>query len=412
MRRPLTQLERMICSIENVYQSTGTITVRILGTFSVERLQAALVRVQKRHPELCVRVEGLRGLGGSFVTDGVPDFPLTVLENAAEDRWQTVSIEEIARPFSFQIGPLVRFVLIRCAHHSDLVIVSNHLIADGVTGIGFLLELLWQLGDPNSAPPPPAQFPPLEDLLPAAPKQLPRRKPASHSRRGLQPSAQAGPHGILFFALDAKESAALCQRSRQESTTIQAAISTAFLRACARLDPSSSMRRVETPVNLRGRIAQLGPAAFGNYMSLLQTAVDCDLKHGFWNVARTYRQKLSEQIDSFEPFEMWWQIKRFAARIPNPILGWLTRLNLRMRSQFTYDLSITNLGRLPILTEYGDLRIANIFPPSLGPAQVGQRLLSVLMFEERICMTLTHCDVRMAEKLKELGLSELRSALA
>jgi NRPS condensation-like uncharacterized protein len=405
-------MERVICSTAPVFQSIMAIAARIRGPLSADALPAALARVVARLPLLGVRVGEVHRWGAHFVTQGVPAPSVRVIEGGAEDTWQKTLQQELTRTFPFEIGPLIRFVLIRMGEVSDLVLIANHVLLDGAGLLVLIREILWMLGDPAAAPAIPPIPAPMESLLPAAGRQPARlarseQKPA----RGIAASGQAGPCTVLAWSLSEAESASLCMRSRAERTTVQAVICAAFLRAAAELDPSSTLRRVETPINLRGRIPQLTDDAFGNYMALLETAVDCHPGRSLWEIARAYKQQLLEQIDSEELFQRWRRLKEFAARIPNPVLGWLMRLLWRSALKINYDLSITNLGSIKLPTTYGPLRLETIHPPALSPTLPSHRLLSVVTFNGRISMALSSCDAAIAQQLQQGGLRHLRQAL-
>lgn len=412
MRRPLTQLERILWKSSSYFQSIGAFTVRIRGAFSVDQLHAALARLRTRHPLLAVHVGEQHRWGASFLSEGTPDFAVRVVEACADDAWPAVVEEEIMRPFSFDVGPLMRFVLLRGAGFSDLVIVANHAIGDGLASSCLVREILQQLGDPAAAGAPPAAVPPMEALLPPPsssglrPRRSPRLKPA----RGLAPSDRAGRLAVLTWSLSELETAALCARSRAERTTVYAAVCAAFLRVFAELDTSSPVRRIETPVNLRDRLTQPIGEAMGNYISLAETAIDCATERDLWKLARTFKQHLNQEMAGDALFSRWRQLKRFAAVVPNTVLGWLLPLTM-FPVKITYDLSVTNLGRWNIPASYGALQLESVHAPSLSPSAENHRFLAMIMFGERLSFSLTTRDRPLAQELQQRAMRHLRQAL-
>ncbi len=412
MLRPLSQMERMLWKMAEHFQIFGTMTVRIAGTFSVDELRAALARVRLRQPWLGVRISSSDAFGACFQTTNVPDFVVRVVDPAAEDTWLTAAAQEHQLPFSFATGPLVRFALLRSAKFSDLVIIANHLLVDGTTLIYLIEEILQQLGDPEAAGPPSTAMPPLEDLLPP----LSGRSLLRHHRQSLTPvrplaaSAQTGQLGVLSWLLTEAETASLCRRSGAEQTTVYAAICAAFLRAVADLEKSSPVRRIETPINLRGQLSQPMDRAWGNYFTLVETAIDCAKERNFWGLARAFKHQLSQQMEKEALFWRWRVTKYLMKVVPNATLGWLLRHTL-LPFKIDYDLCITNLGRINIPVCYGPLRIEAIFAPTMSLGAANHRVLSVVTWGDRLAFSLTTFDLPLGNELKERAMHHLTQAL-
>lgn len=410
MQRPLSQMERLIWKIAKHIQSTGGTTVRISGNFSVAELKAALTRVKARHPWLSSRVCDLHGCSACFDNEGVPDFTVRVIEGAGDEDWRTVIAEECERPFALEVGPLVRFVLLRSAQFSDLVMVADHLLSDAFSHIVIFRDLLQQLGEPGVpiAPLPPAPL--MEALLPpVSGRTLPKVPSGQPPAHGPAPTAAAGRLALHSFSLTAAETATLCERSRKERTTVYAAVCVAFIRAFAEVDQSSPVRRIETPVSLRDRLSAPVGEMVGNYVSLVETAVDSRSGSDFWELARIFKCELTRQIESEALFQRWRLIKRFAKLVPNSVLEWVLRHTL-LPIQVGYDMSISNLGLIKIPLSYGPLRLEAIFPPYLRPNAASHRIMSMLTFEGRIWFSLSTMDRLLADDLKQRALHHLRKA--
>jgi NRPS condensation-like uncharacterized protein len=414
MRRALSPIERMIWSVSSYFQSIGSITVRIRGELSVAQMHMALARLRVRHPLLAVRVREQHPWSAHFLTEGVPELEVRVVEARAEDTWRAVTEEELLRPFSFDTGPLVRFVLVRSEGFSDLVVVANHVVADGLSHIYLIRDILQELGDPALASAPPAAARPMEDLFPPPPASGSdsslRRTPESKPARGPAASDQAGPLSVLWWSLSEDESARVCARSRAERTTVYAAICAAFIRAVAELDTSSSLRRIETPVSVRGRLSEPIGEVVGNYVLVLETAIDCVLNGSFWELARLFKQQLNQELERDAPFSRWRPVSRFGAVVPSAVLRWLLRFAL-IPMKINYDFSITNLGRIHIPSSYGPLQIQAIHAPCLSAAAVNHRVLAVMMFDERISFSLSTQDRALAGDLKQRAMHHLRQSL-
>jgi hypothetical protein len=57
-----------------------------------------------------------------------------------------------------------------------------------------------------------------------------------------------------------------------------------------------------------------------------------------------------------------------------------------------YDLSISNLGRVDLPSQYGDLQLEAIFAPTMNVMMDGHRILGVTTFAGRMNCTFTSRD--------------------
>lgn len=413
MRRPLSQMERIIWSMAKYFQSIAMITVRVRGPFIASSFYAALAQLRVRHPLLALRVGAPHRWGAYWLADGVPDFSVRIIAGCTEEQWIAVAEAEMEQGFPFDTGPLTRFVVLQAAEFFDLIIVLNHVVADGLSVVGLALDLVQQLGNPAAAKPPAALLPPMEQLFPPRPKRSPRQRRALTAKPGRGPSCvdTSGRLALLCWSLSEAETATLRTRSRAEQTTVYAAICVAFMRAFADLDKSSQVRRIETPVSLRERLSQPIGETFGTYMSLVETETDSAPDRPFWDVARAFKQELSQQVESEALFARWRQLERFAAWIPNALLSWLLRTAL-FPFKIGYDLSITNLGRIEIPDSYGALQLESILGVAIKPSAANHRILSTLTLGGRLRFCFATRDRALGQQIWQRASRYLAEAAA
>jgi hypothetical protein len=358
-----------------------TVAARIRGPLAPEKLPGALARLRRRHPLIGARIApDPDGAGACFTTEGVPPIPLRVADRESDDMWLSEVQLEIARPFDYRAGPFFRCVLLRGPEVSDLLIVCDHITADGRASIYALRDLLRLLADDGLVldPLPP---PLLADLIP--PPILARIAEIIAAGPGVGPdgaawrpsAAPAEPLRVIPFALDEAETAALVSRSRAENATVQAALCAAFALPFAERWPDTPFRYVETPVDIRSRLTRPPGEVFGNYISLARIGMDCSAGRDPWEIAREARRALAAVTDE----------QLFT--IPIILMAVAERPLAAAPIDVVYDLSISNLGRIDIPAQYGPLHLESIYGPTLDVSLPGHRILAVATFGGRLRCT-------------------------
>jgi hypothetical protein len=211
--------------------------------------------------------------------------------------------------------------------------------------------------------------------------------------------------------LTPEQTAALVTRSHTENTTVHAALCTAFLRAFAEFYGNGWQRTIQSPINLRQRLKAPVGETFGLYINLAEFPVDCAPEHNFWEVARAIKQGFvqhsSDQVIFKDLVGTGTFVDTLASVMTPSIL-------IQSVAQVKYDLSITNLGRLPFPTQYGSLQLDALF----GPCISGKRnevILSVNTVNNKMHLTLIFTDVKLttaqAEEIKGKALKWLGEAV-
>ncbi|MBD1865741.1 hypothetical protein H6F95_00190 [Cyanobacteria bacterium FACHB-471] len=127
---------------------------RLQGQFSVDRLSTVLRQVQQRHPLLRVRIatdtisaeRNFEGTGQPKFVETDDEIPLRLVARTDERQWQTELEVELARSLDWQVAPLLRVVLLQSGAESELMIICHHAIADGLSGIHLMRDILQGLG--------------------------------------------------------------------------------------------------------------------------------------------------------------------------------------------------------------------------------------------------------------------------
>ena len=131
---------------------------RIQGDVSHEALKQAVHHMQQRHAMLGVRVVADENGDPWFTSDDVEEIPIAQAPRSSETHWQRVCMDEFRIPFEIDRRPLIRFILLHSPDESDVVMLCQHSICDGLSLAYLTHDILEYLGiraggrDPPSAP--------------------------------------------------------------------------------------------------------------------------------------------------------------------------------------------------------------------------------------------------------------------
>jgi hypothetical protein len=198
-------------------------------------------------------------------------------------------------------------------------------------------------------------------------------------------------------------------RCRTLGTTVHAAVCAAFLRAITDLESSSTVRLVEIPINLRGRLSQPLDEVWGNYFGLVKVAIDCKKAHDLWDLARAFKEQLTKESQG-EALFLPWRLTKCLAPVPNAALGKMLR-QLLLPQKIEQDLTLSNFGHIDIPVSYGPLKLEAIPVLSQSLAAPNHRILTILTFQGRLSFSLTTFDLPLGLQLKQRAMHHLTETL-
>ncbi len=216
----------------------------------------------------------------------------------------------------------------------------------------------------------------------------PTSEPASPPREVFPDLQALPPLRVIPFEFSQEDTSALVDRCRQEGTTVQAGLCAAFALPFAERHPDRPLRCIETPYNLRNRLTRPVDDVYGVFISLVYSQVDCTPGRNRWDIARQFGQSLTSVTDE-QLFSIPIVMMQVAdGPLPMPVIG------------FDYDVSISNLGRVPIPARYGNLSLESIYAPTMNVDDAGHRILGVSTFEGCMRCTFTSRDPNAIELIR------------
>lgn len=126
------------------------ITATINGNILEGELVEVLKKVTKMHPLMGVRIVIDSNYEAWFTDEGAAPLSLKTIDRKSNRQWIDVVENEHNIPFDFESGPLIRFILLKSKEVSDLIIICQHSICDGISLTNLIQEIMFLLSNPEA----------------------------------------------------------------------------------------------------------------------------------------------------------------------------------------------------------------------------------------------------------------------
>jgi len=128
---------------------TVMMAARITGPVDITRFQKALETVTGIHPLLRAKIVFDSDHEAFFSSEHVRSIPLRIIPRISEQQWMDEMKREARIPFELEKGPLIKCILLHSPDVSDLLVLCNHSICDGMALAICIRDLLELYHDPN-----------------------------------------------------------------------------------------------------------------------------------------------------------------------------------------------------------------------------------------------------------------------
>lgn len=380
--RPLGAMEQLFWSWDQHRPNHFVLAAEIDGRASPEQWRQALDSLQVRHPLLGARIIKEASGGARFVPEPQLRLPIR-FATLCELPWQVQAKRELMQRFDTQTGPLCRITLLENDRHTIVLFIAHHALLDGM-GVCRLLDELMQLLCGLDLPHKPTVQTP-ELVLADERRLLPT--PAALTTEDvsyLRPLTDQPPH-VETLTVEAEMTRQLVARCRDEGTTMQGLITAAVLVAGRSLHKEWRERpvRVATPVNIRG----LDPSfedAMGVFMTPARTIEDSPQNAETWRMAAALRHELLPFVDR-EGGLMGLNLLSSVAGTSLSVEG---ALNLLI-SELSWDLIVTNLGRIRFKGEHDLLRVKSVWGPMVSSGLSGEQVIGAATLNDVLQLSYT-----------------------
>lgn len=431
---------REVNNLERVYFWTpyGNVSMiaRIKGNFSEDKLRFAIETVRKMHPLLGAKIIFDEDHNAWFSTDNVPQPNVKIIARVSDTQWFEELQHEITIPFDLEKGPMIRFMLIHSENVSELVIICNHCICDGMSLTYLVRDLLIYYLNPEKEVK--VVFP--SDMVDFIPKRgfsissVMMRLFISHANRkwkkkpynfkyedsvALQNAYwDKNMFKTVLLELGPQETKDLSKRCRENGVTVGSAVTAAFIAAREEIkEPfKKNQKKIWIPFDLRRHINKKIGDVFCLCVGAPIFPYTYNSKKPFWeNVSLLHGEvhKRVEKLDSgafevldFDPtlMDALSSFAPFKNVVPEAYIQTENLLQFsndkkniafsfaKKSEHMTPGTIPSNLGKLNIPETYGELKIdrmvflpvlSNSVPLTLGGVSISDKLVFSLIYPEQ-----------------------------
>ncbi|GAA6618123.1 phthiocerol/phthiodiolone dimycocerosyl transferase family protein [Scytonema sp. NUACC26] len=402
MHRLLGQSEHFLWLLSQSTPMNIVLCASVKGTLTINQLRKALKQVQYRHPLLSVKITTDDKNQPLFTEEDVPDIPLRVID-WQEERWCQEVEEELFYPIPWNTGPLVRVTFLHSTEVCQLIVTIDHCISDGLSGAYLVRDILHAASQPDTQTQRLPKQPPWEEMMPPLQKTLSidrakeeyleqdRSLSRSEQKNFLDRESKKWQLRLFHWSLSPEQTHAIVTCCRKEKTTVQGALCAAFLLSIA---AEIDLRHQEfvkclSPLSLRKYLVPPIGEDFGQYISRIMTRHQCNNPSDvsqLWQIAHKVKQQINQAVISGNIFRSGSALSRFLSTKPDPIATKQYADKL-----VGSDLTVTNLGRLNIPQQFGQLHLQELYLTVTG-SEKEPIILGVTTIGDRMCITFRYLE--------------------
>lgn len=388
MKRPLIFGERiMYAGADRPVNCVLPVSIR--GSLTMEQLQAALQKIQQKHPLLRAGIaEDARGIPHFIVNDAAPPIPVRVVNRQSADDWQLASETEWANPFDMQKGPLARLVWLKGAEVSELLFVCAHCISDGTSLLTLMRELLLLLDEPAAGIGSYPLFSSINELVPPAvlhsKKRIIKTKLLSllaaliFSLKKMKQPLTGGKDYLLHWKLDEQRSTAIIRSCKEQNSSLHTALCTAFLVAFREVQGDGAKGKAVCPADIRRYVPAIKQDTMFAFAPIIELALDKkEAATGFWEQTRSMKKQLTEKLAKLNAYEMLLLSEQFHPSVNKMV-------NHLKTTDGSHDITFSNVGRLDLPETYHSFTVETVYSPNVAFPWRNTNTLVVSSFRGRL----------------------------
>jgi NRPS condensation-like uncharacterized protein len=385
--RDLDGFEEYIWLMEHNTNLSHSIVFEVHGATTTKQWRGALSAVQTRHPLLSASIRKIPGQrpffekvhGSSIPLRIVPLTDWLVLEEEMES--------ELAQSFGNGSGPLTRATLFHAQDRSVILFATHHSSLDGKSHLLLVQDLMAAmageaLDEPLELQPGMGQLLGLPAPAPYVKKLAGRSVASEDGTRVELPKIR-----VQHRQLGEKETVALLRRAKEENTTVHAALVTALALAGKRYSKAWELGpiRCMSPIDMRRTL--MIPDAAGLLISAHSGHVPLSEGASFWDIARAVKEDMlpAQSLDGAR-----YLLGSFSSMVAEEH-GALDLYRFVRTAPSRYELMVTNYASYKVRTEYGNLKIENLFTGSAAVSDIQK--VSVITTNGKLGMTLVARDL-------------------
>ncbi|MCF6371126.1 condensation domain-containing protein [Rhizobium halophilum] len=400
--RPLGAQERLLYLYSKLHHRHFCIVGKLAGEIDVHDLAEALDKVQARHIRLNYSIQDKED--GPHFLYNPREIPVKDHTLDPASTWHSVVEAELATPFNPSQAPLLRMTALREPQNQrelTLVLTFHHALADGLSAVAFLDDLVAALNSSELLPAP--TRPPVEQLLPFVPPQnssdqesisaAARPDLEEVGREPLWREFEGDVPRVASIELDADFTATLVARSKEERATVQGALGAAIAAAnAARHDRDHYL--VASPISVR-QFAGIDPSEIGVFLTVGLVRLTAGNAVPFWDRARAFSREL-RALRSKEAVAL--SASNLERTLP-PLSS--IELACGLIGLLRYDAVVSNLGVLQPRSSGPRVKLQAIWGPMVLGRIRNERMVGASTYGGILRLTESHPD-HVAECLPQM----------
>jgi hypothetical protein len=351
--RTLGAFEKTFWLLDQIDSKDFALAADISGTQPAEKWQNALHSVQRRHPNLSVRIVMDELSRPTLQHVENMTIPLRVVQVQQDYRWEQEVEKELSIRFNTEQGPLLRVVLVQKPHSTVLILAANHTVADG-TSLNFLVRDILLAVSGNE----------LESMNPQVSNDqtlgLPEDLPAQTAGQipELKMKTDLVTPRVSSHRFSREDTQNILERSRQENTTVHGALCAAVLLASRKMRPEWNDASMELVSPICTRAALKLDDSFGLNITTQSVFFEQQENMSFWALARLAKAGL-DGTNSAEYVTGYLSFFRDIVFGHNDVQQMLDTLKLA----FNHHIMVTNLVKVRYKTDFGPLKLETLYGP-------------------------------------------------
>ncbi len=352
MKRKLNDIEYLNFSIGQPYNLA--VALKMKGRITKEELKCALKRAQDRHPLLKARIETDENGTNWLTSENVQEIPIEEVKLENDSITNELFLDHLEKPFDYKKKnfPLFRVTLLTSKEQTHLILCAQHTIADGLSMVFLIRDLIDFINKPEEEIVSLTAPSKTEDIFsPKIRKKIPesyfrtrialflmriyyflkfgkKKEDIIHADEYREDDLR-----LISWSLNEEETNLFLLLCKKNGISVHTAICTLFL---------PDIPIINTPVNLRGRLAFPIDEAFGLYAGGTVIKGKYKRSKSFWKNAKKYQRKLYLGLKDRKVFKIH---KMVHTGVPLGILQEFAPLFIEIAGN-QEAFAITNLGSL------------------------------------------------------------------
>jgi len=384
--RNLDAFEEFFWLLEQRVNVSHAVVVEVKGATTISQWQDAMEAVQIRYPLLSASIRKIPGRRPFFEKNGT-SMPLRIARLRDSLVLEEEMEKELQRSFGDGSGPLTRAALFHGRDRSVVMFATHHSSMDGKSHLLLVQDLLAAVAREDLGRPLEVQ-PGLGQLLGLpAPAAYGKTLEGGSVASGGEHRSELPRLRVRRLQFSAPETEVLLRRAQEEGTTVHAALVAALTLAGKRYSAwNAGPVRCLSPIDMRKALKI--PDAAGLLIAAHHGPVATPDGASFWDIARRVREDMlpAQCVDG-----------------ARPVLGGMSSMvadehsaqdfySSLLNGPMVHEMLLTNYADYQARTEYGGLKIENLFTGSPSALASVQKV-SVLTVNGRLGMTLVSKDV-------------------